>query len=111
MRSGSTRVDRLIVAVTLTATALTSCGQQAAPVPVSLLSQVQGVKNGDIVPGLLGALRSQFKLDGVTGIDPAKVFAAVDKQYGRMVADSEAELAKAPDQVGTAPDPIFKGGR
>jgi hypothetical protein len=89
--------------------ALTACGQQSGTSSSSPLDQVQRVNQADIVPSLLAATHSQLKEDAVAGVDQAKVFAAMDQQVAPMVTDGEAELAKAPDQVGTAPNPIFTG--
>ena len=94
---------------TLTVLALTACGQGSASSPASPLDQVQHVNQADIAPTLLAATHSQLKEDAVAGVDQAKVFAAMDQQTAPMVTDGEAELAKAPDQVGTAPNPIFTG--
>jgi len=98
-----------MVAVTLTAVALTTCGQQAASPNAWDLNHVGPVKAADAIPELIAALRSQLKPDPVAGVDVPTVYAAMDKQLAPLLADFQALLVQAPQQIGTAPGPIVKG--
>lgn len=98
-----------MAAVTLSALALTACSQQAPSPDAWGLNHFGSVKAADVIPELIAALRSQLKPDPVAGVDFPAVYAAMDKQLAPVLADSEALLVQAPQQIGLAPSPSVKG--
>ena len=90
-----------IVAVALSAVMLAACSPQAASSNDSILKEIGPVKAGDVVPELIGDLRTQVKIDPVPGVDLQALYTAMDKQMAPLLADLQARLARAPKPAGT----------
>jgi hypothetical protein len=92
----------------LSAVALAACSPPAGSSNDLILKDIGPVKTADIVPELVAALRSQLKIDIVANSDVSAAYVAMDKHLAPLIADFQARLAKAHEQVGTAPGPIVK---